>query len=133
MKNIAKRVGGFTLIELMITVVAIGILVAVALPSYNQYVIRANRAAAQSFMLAIAAKEEQYLLDARSYTATIGAGGLALTQPSETAGRYTFGVTITATPPGYEITATASAGPQLSDGDLTLNEKGVKAPASKWK
>ena len=133
MKNIAKRVGGFTLIELMITVVAIGILVAVALPSYNQYVIRANRSAAQSFMLAIAAKEEQYLLDARSYTATIGAGGLALTQPSETVGRYTFGVTITATPPGYVIAATASAGPQLSDGDLTLNEKGVKAPSAKWK
>jgi type IV pilus assembly protein PilE len=124
---------GFTLIELMITVAVIGILTAIALPSYNQYVLRANRAAAQSFMLGIAAKQEQYLLDARSYTTTIGTGGLALTQPNETAGRYTFSVVTTATPPGYTITATASAGAQLSDGNLTLDEKGTKAPASKWK
>jgi type IV pilus assembly protein PilE len=123
---------GFTLIELMITVAVIGILAAVAMPSYTQYVVRTNRTAAQSFMLALAAKEEQVMLDSRSYTATIGVGGLGLTQPTETVGRYTFSIALVATPPGYTITAT-SAGSQLADGNLTLNEKGAKTPADKWK
>lgn len=124
---------GVTLIELMIVVVVIAILAAVAYPSYQNYVIRANRSAAQQFMLTIANRQEQYLLDARTYAATIGAGGLNLSVPPEITNRYTFSVDITCTPaPCYTITATA-IGPQASDGNLTLNSQGVKTPAEKWK
>ena len=102
------RRSGFTLIEVMIVVAVIGILGAIAYPSYTQYVLRANRSAAQQFMLQIASRQEQYRLDARSYAATVAA--LNLTQPSETAARYTFAITNTVAPPSatdYTITATA--------------------------
>ena len=140
MKNIHRKlqVGrrkslGVTLIELMVVVVVIGILAAIGYPSYQEYVIRANRSAAQQFMLSIANRQEQYLLDARTYTATIGTGGLGLTQPSETTSRYDFSVTLNpGPPPTYTIMATAK-GPQASDGNLTLDSTGTKTPADKWK
>ena len=123
---------GFTLIEVMVTVVIIGILGAVAYPSYLDYVRRGNRSAAQSFMMTIANRQEQYLLTNRSYTATISDLG-GLSQPTETTGRYTFAVTTTGAPPtAYLITATAT-GSQVSDGNLTLSSDGTKTPADKWK
>lgn len=119
---------GFTLIELMITVAVIGILAAVAYPSYQNYVRKGNRAAAQTYMMTIANRQEQYLLTNRSYASTDSA--LNLTQPTETAGKYTFQIALPA-PTTYTITATA-IGTQAPDGDLTLTSAGVKTPADKW-
>lgn len=127
----ARKSGGMTLIELMIVIAIISILAAIAFPSYQDYIIRANRSRAQQFVLEIANREGQYLLDARLYTATIGAGGLNLTAPAELATRYTFIVALTGPPPGYLITATAIGG-QASDGNLTLDDLGTKTPADKW-
>lgn len=127
----AVRARGFSLIELMIVIVIVGVLAAVAWPSYQNYVIRANRGAAQAFMMTIAGREEQYLLTNRSYTTTIGTGGLGLTAPTETNGRYTFVVT-NPTTSSWLITATAT-GNQVSDGNLTLSSDGTKTPTDKWK
>jgi type IV pilus assembly protein PilE len=126
---------GFTLMELMITVTVVAILASIALPSYQSYVVRANRSAVQQFMLDIANRQEQYMLDARSYTATIGAGGLNMSTPAEVTGKYTVTATApVATPPSFTITATPVAGSsQAADGALTLNDLGVKTPAAKWK
>ena len=131
------RSGGFTLIEVMVVVAVLAILAAIAYPSYQAYIIRANRSAAQQFMINIANRQEQFRLDARSYASAIGAGagGLGLTAPPELAGRYTFSMANDAAYPAattYTITAD-SIGAQASDGDLTLNNLGVKTPADKWK
>lgn len=138
---------GFTLIELMITVAIIGILSAVAYPSYTSYIVRANRSAAASFVLQVANKQEQYMLDARRYaggdtgpTTTVALTELNLTVPSELSGKYTFIATCTmptavgnctavAGAPAYTVTATP-AGVQASRdtacANLTLTNAGVK-------
>jgi len=119
---------GFTLIELMISIAIVGILVAIALPSYRQFIIEANRTAAQAEMMDIANIEEQYLLANRSYgdTATIG-----YSLSTEVAQNYTHTVAVGTSPHSFIITFEA-IGSQASDGDLTLTNTGAKAPADKW-
>ena len=133
--------GGFTLIELIVTAAIIALLAAVAIPQYSQYVARANRTAAKQFILTIASKQEQYILDARQYATAIfgaGAGSLNLTQPTET-NRYDFTLAACPAPPTpcttYTITATPKAQflPQQA-GVLTLDNLGTKdsVPAGLW-
>jgi len=122
----------------MATLAILTILAAIALPSYNQYVIRANRTQAKQFLEDIANRQEQYLLDQRSYTGTIGAGGLGRTPPQETSGLYTFAAAVGgnsclggALPtPGYTITATAT-GAQTSAGNLCRDSVNNKTPVAK--
>ena len=123
---------GFTLIELMIVIAIIAILAAIALPNYQQYVIRSARTAAQAQMMDIANREKQFLLANRAYAnkATIEASGFALS--SDVAKRYSYDITLgTATLPTFTITFTA-LGAQAGDGDLTLDSQGVKTPSAKW-
>ena len=84
-------------------------------------------------MVAIANRESQYVIDARAFTATIGAGGLNIGQEGWacaatcTNARYTISVAVTAGPPiGYTITATPT-GAQTADGVLTLASDGTKS------
>jgi len=126
---------GFTLIELMIAVAVLGILVAIAYPSYTNYIVKANRAFAKSFLMEVAQKQQQYLLDNRGYAAT--AADLKLdvaNQPTEFKNFYTLDIDVDAgPPPGFTVTATPKAGTrQAGDGDLVINNKGEKTPADKW-
>ena len=145
--------GGFTLIEMMITVAIISILAAVAIPSYREYNKRANRSAAAQVMLAIQNREEQYILDARAYMGNLGASGLNITGEGWTCTNntaipstsnctnsfYTVKSTLPnpqTTPPTYIITAVPIAGTyQVSDGTLTLNSAGLRSRSAgdlKW-
>lgn len=122
---------GFTLIELMITVAIVGILSAIAYPSYTQYMIRANRAAAQAEMMDIANRQQQFLLTDRGYASktTLEASGYSL--PSNVSSKYSYAIVIgTGTVPSYTLTFTPT-GPQASDGDLMLTSEGAKTPADK--
>lgn len=139
----SARVLGFTLIELLIAIAIVGILAAVAVPSYQDYMVRARRSAAESFMLEIANKQQQYLMDARTYTTDLGVLYGSSTAASAAAASYheamstNYSIAIAAESGGtiagtFKITATAQ-GAQTGDGNLTLNYLGVKTPANKWK
>lgn len=126
------RSRGFTLIELMVVAAIVAILAAIAYPSYQQYIIRGKRSAAQAQMMDIANREQQYLLANRAYAdkTALEAGGYSL--PSEVSGSYGYDITVgTGTPPTFTITFTAT-GSQASDGDLTLKSDGTKTPSTKW-
>ena len=124
--------GGFTLIELMITVAIVGILAAVAYPSYTSHIVKGNRAAAKAQMLDIANREQQFLLANRAYATKDQLTASGYTLPTEVSGKYAFDITVGAsTVPAYTITFTPS-GTQAADGALTINSEGVKAPSSKW-
>lgn len=128
---------GFSLTELMIAVAVVGILAAVAYPSYQNYLRKGTRAAAQSAMLSIADRQQQYLLDARNYA--LGSAALTslnVTLPKDVDAHYTITVTssngdATGTkPPSFTITATPKTGSaQVADGALTLTHTGAKTLA----
>ena len=130
---IGKLQLGFTLMELMVVVVIIGILASIAYPSYTSHVAKGRRASAQAHLMDIAQLEQQYLLDARTYASGVDAiSTLNITTPSTVSGYYTISVSGIAGPPaGFTATATAK-GVQLGDGDLSINNAGVKTPPTKW-
>lgn len=129
-----RRSFGVTLIELMITVAVVAILAAVAIPSYNSYVVKANRRSAQAAMMDMANLQQQYLLSNRTFASKSDLVATGFSLPSDVSARYTFDVSLGASgPPSFTITLTPiSGGSQSSDGALTLDNLGVKSPLDKW-
>jgi len=127
-----RKQGGFTLIELMITVAVVGILAAVSYPMYQNAMVKNRRSAAQAFLADVAQRQQQYLMDNRSYAST--ASDLRVSEPADVSRYYDLSITAAAsTPPSFTATATPkSTGPQVSDGALSITHNGTKLPAGKW-
>ena len=136
---------GFSLIELMIVVALIGLLTAIAIPAYSQYVIRANLAAAKSFLLEVASRQEQFLIGNGSYTDDLS--DLRVSIPEEV-DRY-FDITLIAGTdssiaamqdlPTFRISASGKPGTLQEDQPaagvgtaLSINQFGLKLPVDAW-
>lgn len=127
---------GFTLIEVMIVVVIIGILLAIGLPSYQDSVTRSNRADAQSALIGMAQAMERHYNEEFSYLGAANGGGdtgspAATVYPSQSpleGDVPMYNLTIeAATASSYLVRATpVSGGRQDGDGFLQLDHFGRK-------
>jgi type IV pilus assembly protein PilE len=125
---------GFTLVELLVVMAIIGIIAVFAYPSYEAYVVRSNRAAAQALLLDVAQRQQQYLLDSRSYATWAQLTAAGVTVPSNVSQYYDVTTTPAAgPPPTFTATATPKAGQrQVIDGTLQIDQTGAKTPSGKW-
>ncbi|MEP5568051.1 MAG: type IV pilin protein [Halioglobus sp.] len=128
-RNALQR--GFTLVELMIVVVIVAVLAGIALPAYQDYVIKANRGEAQSYLLAVAQRQQLYFNDSRSYADDPNV--LDVAQPDRVADNYEVAFNVAGdpnTPYTFTITATPFSGTRQSkDGQLSVDSSGKKLRA----
>ena len=103
-----NRQEGFTLIELLVVVAIAAIIAAVALPSYRDYILRAQLSEAFSTLLGQRVKMEQFFQDNRTYTGACDAGTVA-TKPVDTA-HFGFACNIAGDGQSYALEATGVAG-----------------------
>lgn len=117
---------GFTLIELMIVVAIIGILAAIAYPSYQESVRKTKRTDAQAEMMTIAHSLNQFKATRHSYSnATIGDIYGANVTPKTGTPLYNLALTVTAST--WTLTATPKTGTsQTGTGAITLNYQNIK-------
>lgn len=136
MKTTPSSARGFSLIELLVTVIILGILAAIAIPAYWQYVLRGRRTDATAALQNVASREESYFFSNNAYTKTLSSLG---TNTSVGAPFYSV-VVASASTTAYTVTATP-IGTQMQDGgctQLSLNQAGQQqstgtaTPATCW-
>lgn len=122
--KLAQNASGFTLVEMMIVVAVIGVLAAIAYPSYDRYVIKTKRTDMMTEMQNIASQIQSRKLAQGSFNAI---------DPTDLTGNYPRGqalYTVSLSTPlnaQWTITATPNSGTQVAnDGTLTLNHQNIK-------
>jgi len=137
MENLMKRRAmGFTLIELMIVVAVVAILATLAFPSYSHYMMQMHRTQAQSYLMQVAQRQQQYFLDSRAFASSSTMLGLAPV-PAVVAAQYvvTIGPAVPTTPPTFIASAAPRAGSlqaKYREPTLSIAQDGTKSPAGVW-
>jgi type IV pilus assembly protein PilE len=134
-KEIGMKRNGFSLIELMIAVLIVGILAAIAVPSYSAYVKRANRTDATRSLSLIAQALERCYSQNFTYNAATCPANVAVVNSSQGYYQITLTVTVAAGPPPsetYSLTAVPVLAPQTADAkctSFTLDSTGLQSAA----
>ena len=100
MKQIQK---GFTLIELMIVVAIVGILAAIALPAYQDYVVRSKMSEAVAALAACKTSIQEFSSTKNSFPTTVSEAGC-----STTASQYLSAMAVASSTTAATVTATST-------------------------
>jgi len=127
-KNIKSHIKttGFTLIEIMIAVVIIGVLAAIALPQYQNYVIKTKRTEAQGLLIELASFMEREFTETGIYTNAV----LPFTQSPKEGGNPSYNIAFSTAAAATVFTLTATpTGAQVADTNcdaISIDQAGVK-------
>ncbi len=126
LKKHTKRTKGFSLVELIIVIAIIGLLAAVAIPSYNSYMLQSRRVDATSFLIEVASEQVRFYSEYNRYSDKMSELGFGAADTAESdEGFYTVTITTADNNSRYSATAAPMAGsPQLKDvecANFTLN------------
>ncbi len=126
-RPLRRRLTGFTLIELMVTVAIVAILAAIAYPSYRNYVIRGQLVSATNGLSALRANMERFFQDNRTYVTT-GTFVSPCTVAGLTSGNFSLTCTGSGAPTAttYTLSATGQAGTNVAGFTFTVDQNNVQ-------
>lgn len=125
---------GYTLIELLVTMAIVGILASIAIPSYNNYVIKSRRAEGRSFIIEIMQRQEKFYTENSTYTTTLTQVGYPAATAMSEDGHYRVTAAAALDGIGNNVILTAQPiGSQASDtecGSFIMNSNGSKTTST---